>query len=170
LVIAAEFLFPKLSRPRKIAGLRSSGSIITGFLAHALGKSVGRFPAFFILPSQLLANGRLTPRIKNSCIYSPWVGSGLQPDFLIPTPGKKPVFTRNLMQLIHFLFIILSVGFYFHMHFKSQQKRIYPFLLTFKNPEKYCGSFSGFLTGDFLGGQEITKSSPKHYSLYKTVS
>ena len=102
MVIAAEFLFPKLSRPCKFKNLHSSGSIITGFLAHALGKSVGRFPAFFILPSQLLANGRLTPRIKNSCIYSPWVGSGLQPDFLIPTPGKKPVFTRNLMQHIRF--------------------------------------------------------------------
>ena len=46
----------------------------------------GILPALFALPSRF-PNGRLTPRAKNSCTYSTGMCSGLQPDFLIPTPA-----------------------------------------------------------------------------------
>ena len=77
---------------------------------------------------------------------------------------KRPVLTWNLMQFIHFLFIILFVGFYFHIYLIIQQERICLFMLKFKNPNKHCGSLSGFLINDSIFGIDDSKKQHKLFS------
>ena len=105
-VIAAEFL-PLLFRPRAVRVLgfdhhRLSGSYIWGFR-----------PSHFAPPSQF-PNDRLAPRTKHSCIYSAWLRSGLQPDFLIPNAClQKTAFTRNVMKRILYINYCITTLFLF---------------------------------------------------------